>query len=369
MAVQRMPATTAEALELARPLLEDRPEQLQRAVLKQIEAKGPVVMPRFFPSHFAEDAQGRAGGSGSKNFPAPPRSPYAGENDVEKSIVEETRLSEADALGQHQDIGFMMRALALSGMPHSEPGANEFRRQNGNFTFSMVVDSSIGLPYGVPPRLICLWLTTAVRQARDPFVSFGKSLSEFMRNCGVQPITGRKGNMAHFRDQLIRLAATNFTAFFESGKKGERGLRIQKLGIFEEAAFWWNQRDDERFDAYAQVSHAFYEDITKAVVPVSLEAIQQLKSSAFALDLYIWSTYRLHSLGKPVGLPWEFIRAQFGADYESPYEFKRKFRKVLARVLQVYPEAKIMATNAQVLLQPSPPHVRRLKDSVRGTGS
>lgn len=359
-----LPTTTQEAIALARHRLKGATETVVTGALALIENEGPGALRKLFPKDFPA---GQGGGNRpvrrDRDFSSALDrfTPYKGDEALTAGIVAEALEAEHESLDPGTDIGFMMRALALSAMPHVDPKSNEFKRRSGSFSFSMVVDSDIGLPYGVHPRLICLWLSTQIKRTGEPFVHFGRSLSAFMRDVGVEPRTGKNGNMVFFRDQLIRLAATNFSAFFEAGSQGERSLRIRHIRLLEEAEFWWDDAADDRLRAWGQVSHKFYEDIMQAAVPVSMGAIQQLKSSPMALDLYIWLTYRLYGLKRPVGIPWEFLRTQFGSQVSNGYEFKRHFKNALKKVLAVYPHARATPTGSSLFLQPSPPHVAPLK--------
>ena len=95
-------------------------------------------------------------------------------------------------------------------------------------------------------------------------------------------------------------------------------------------------------------------------MPIDLRALKALKGSPLALDLYSWLTYRMSYLRKPCLIPWEALRAQFGADYGRLRDFKRKFLAHLADVLHAYPGARLTKTTSGILLKPSATHVRRL---------
>jgi hypothetical protein len=62
--------------------------------------------------------------------------------------IEDQEAKEAGALG------FTARSLVQATMPHSKPKEYYFTRKNGNFSFSMLANPEIGLPYGSIPRLL-----------------------------------------------------------------------------------------------------------------------------------------------------------------------------------------------------------------------
>lgn len=49
---------------------------------------------------------------------------------------------------------------------------------------------------------------------------------------------------------------------------------------------------------------------------------------------------------------------QFGGDYGRPRDFRNNFTRQLAKVLEVYPEARVQVHDDGVLLNPSPTHVK-----------
>lgn len=92
-------------------------------------------------------------------------------------------------------VGFMTRAMVQATMPHRDPGGNEFRRRNGNYTLVMMAPAEIGLPYGSLPRLILSWVSTEAVRSRRPAVVLGDSLAAFMRELGLTVTGGRRGTI------------------------------------------------------------------------------------------------------------------------------------------------------------------------------
>ena len=74
----------------------------------------------------------------------------------------EIRLDRATA----EDAAYLARQFVQATLPHSDPKADTWSRQNGNFTlgiqagFNVKTGKSYGLPYGIIPRLLLFWITT-----------------------------------------------------------------------------------------------------------------------------------------------------------------------------------------------------------------
>ena len=123
----------------------------------------------------------------------------------------------------------------------------------------------------------------------------------------------------------------------------------------EQSALW---------NSSVTVSKDFFEEVIERPVPIDMRALQALKRSPLALDIYCWLTYRMSYLKKKTEVPWEALQMQFGAGYsadsQGTRDFKKKFLKHLWAVQLVYPEAKVAEGCYGPQLRPSKPHVAQL---------
>jgi hypothetical protein len=71
----------------------------------------------------------------------------------------------------------------------------------------------------------------------------------------------------------------------------------------------------------------------------------------------------MSTLKRPTVVPWDRLRQQFGSQLadtkQGRQQFRRDFQRQLREVLVHYPEAKVDALPAGLMLRPSPTHVRR----------
>jgi len=108
----------------------------------------------------------------------------------------------------------------------------------------------------------------------------------------------------------------------------------------------------------ARLSETFFQQLKKHAVPLDEAAIRHIRTSSMALEVYCWLAYRLHSLVAPKPITWAALAGQFGAGIRLRKHFKPAFVESLA--LAVYRDARVEITETGVLLQPSPPPVRKL---------
>ncbi len=277
---------------------------------------------------------------------------------VNELVAQALALEEEDARAAGR-LGFMARAMALASMPHSNPKSNEFVRRNGNFTLTMIAPSAIGLPYGALPRLLMAWVTTEAARTKQRELELGDTLSDFMRQLDIAPTGGRWGSIPRLRSQMNRLfnATVNCTAQDE-GMMAAMGYRVA-----DKLVTWWDPKQPTQkalWGSTVTLSERFFEEIAHSPVPVDMGALKALRRSPMALDLYVWLTHRMSYLEKPTTVPWESLRAQFGADYRLTRQFRAALLKHLKAVAIVYPEAGIDVSDGGIELKPGKPHVRRL---------
>ncbi len=273
--------------------------------------------------------------------------------------VRQALMIEAEEAREAGAVGFIARVLTQATMPHKATSDNEFTRQNGHFTLTMMSPRRFGLPYGSIPRLLVSWITTEAVRTKSPILELGPSLSAFMAGLGLAPTGGRWGSITRLRDQMTRLFASSVTCTYDDkDKTGIFGVKMVK-----DARLWWNPKAPDEAPLWKStltLGTDFYEEVIKNPVPVDMLALKALKRSPLALDIYCWLTYRMSYLRKPTEIPWAALQMQFGADYTHTRQFKAAFLEHLRAVLVRYPEANVEEGERGLLLKPSKPHVAQL---------
>jgi hypothetical protein len=79
--------------------------------------------------------------------------------------------------------------------------------------------------------------------------------------------------------------------------------------------------------------------------------------SPFALDIYVWLTYRMSYLQRPSQISWPVLSRQFGSEYGDLRHFRAAFLRHARSILLHYPGARMAATSTSLTLYPSPTHV------------
>ena len=266
--------------------------------------------------------------------------------------IEDEQAQEAGALG------FMARAMVQATLPHSKVAGNEFTRVNGSYSLSIMAPSAIGLPYGTIPRLLLAWLTTEAVKTKSRELELGDSLSGFMAELDMMPTGGRWGSITRLKDQSRRLFSSSITAVYEQGA----GFAVINQAVADRAQFWWDNKHPEQaglWKSTVTLSENFFNEVIDRPVPIDMRAVKMLKKSPMALDIYTWLTYRASYLKRQTVIPWSSLALQFGSNYAVLRQFKAAFLNELRKVMLVYGQVQVEATDAGLIVKPSLTHIPR----------
>lgn len=274
---------------------------------------------------------------------------------TEKFLAQAVAITDTPATDANE-LGFMVRSMTLCTLPHSKPKDNEFTRRNGNYTMSMLAPKAVGLPYGSVPRLLLAWIATEAVRTKNRVLVLGDTLSYFMREIGLTPTGGKKGDITRLREQMRRLFSCSITCLYHDNLR-DAGLGFR---IVKEYDLWWHPQNTDQaglWESTLTLSEEFYEEILSAPIPIDIRALKALKRSPMALDIYLWMTFRNSYLRSPTVISWEQLQGQFGAEYGRTRAFKEAFTDALRKVLIIYPRATVAEVDNGLMLRPSATHV------------
>ena len=267
--------------------------------------------------------------------------------------------SEADA-----DMGFMARLMALCSLPRTNPGnRSKYVRRNGPYTLVMNAGGLHKLPFGNLPRLLLAWVCTEAVRTQSRVLVLGKSLSEFMRALGMEPVGGgATGARTRLRNQMTRLFNVSVRLVY----KDRQGEQFIASHIADRGEFWWNERKPDEpvlFDSKIRLGEDFFNEIIRHPVPLDMNTLKALKRCALGLDLYLWLTYRTFALRAPLRLSWRQIYRQFGLDPDKASDkntvknFRRKVLRELKKIKTAWPGLNYAMAPGVLILLPSTPAI------------
>jgi Plasmid encoded RepA protein len=224
----------------------------------------------------------------------------------------------------------------------------------------MTALSRAGLPYGTIPRLLLAWLTTEAVRTKERELLLGHTLSEFLEKLDMGRSGGPRGDITRLRNQMRRL----FSSAVSVDYSDHRMDAFESVTIADRAVTWWDPKRPDQSALWGSsitLSERFFHEVTTHPVPLDTAVLKSLRRSPLALDIYAWLTWRMSFLRSERTIPWDYLQAQFGADYGRQRDFRAKFKGALSDVLREYPAARCHPEPRGLVIRPSPPSVRRLR--------
>lgn len=244
-------------------------------------------------------------------------------------------------------ISYYAPILIQCTLPHSDPKTRDWKKTNGDF--SLIISSGVddnlipyGIPYGSFPRLVLAYIITRIIQTGERRIELEEHFSGFLRAIGY---TGNlRGNTRASRtvhNQLLRLllASIRFEAREGTAEKGQ--LAGVNINVADEYGLWWDFRSPEQgslWGSYIEISEKFRQSILRAPVPLRTDILKAHKKSPLALDVYMWTSYRLfvmQSTGQEgISLSYGRLQEQFGTGIaeENYRNFRSRLKQAFADV-------------------------------------
>ena len=268
--------------------------------------------------------------------------------DLAGTLAEQTR-EEAD------ELGFMSRLLLMVNLPYREPDPSikNWHRRNGNVSIDVVSaykeGNPIGLPYGAYPRLILAYLATQAVKTQSPVIYLGKSFSQFLTLLNI-----KKGGKTYkqFYKQLERTLSAAFSWTYRVDNRWSR----TNIQVSHQSQLWWDEKPSKEqslWENYIKLNTDFFNEIIRNAVPLDLRVLSVLKNSPLGLDLYMFISWRVFKINKPVYISWESLQQQLGGQFLDIHEFSRKCRSHINRIQAICPHLDIQVVRGRLCLKPS----------------
>lgn len=206
-----------------------------------------------------------------------------------------------------------------------------------------------GVPFGSYARMALIALQSEALEQGSRDIELGETAYDALKRLGL-PDGGKVAESA--LAQIEKLARCHVS--FRIGSD-LRGLQINERLV---EAFEY-ETEGKTFIRRVRLSTAFFEGLRRHPVAIDRSAVQRIRNSPVALDVYLWLSYRLPVLERETPISWSALHRQFGHGIGIMRFFKRPFAENLELARSVYPAASFTLTEHGIVLRPSPPPRRQ----------
>lgn len=272
----------------------------------------------------------------------------------------------AEVLGDEQQrIGISYTGFCLTSLPHKRLSDDQVWEKRGHRVTLMIEPGRMktkgrtllyGVPFGARARMILLYLQTQAVRTGSREVELGRSMRAWLERMGIA--WGGETAKA-LREQAARISACSLKFFWDGdNQEGWAAARIVNSGL----RFHTMSEDGQGslWEDRVVLDEVFYKALRDHPVPLQEAAIRELRDRSMSLDIYVWLAWRLHTLAKATPISWAAIHAQFGTGFAAVRHFRPRFVEALSAAVAAYPEARVSAEDAGIVLHPSRPPVARL---------
>ncbi|MFZ4698917.1 MAG: replication protein RepA [Candidatus Methylumidiphilus sp.] len=253
------------------------------------------------------------------------------------------------------DIVYLARELVLCTLPHSDPGdVRAWGRRNGDLSLSVKPGIkqdrktgeyfSVGIPYGIIPRLILMWMVTEIRRTGSRRLELGHHFNEFLTKIGLSGYTGRgpRGDARRVREQMERLFRAVISFEYEENNGKRYGATWLDMQVAPHGVFWWSEEKtdkDLQWGSWIEVSEAFFQAVMAFPTPLDIRVLRHVKDSCLGIDLYAIlnrEAFRAMKDGNSRFLAWEWLHEQTGNEIASLHNFRRNALVQIKEILEVH---------------------------------
>lgn len=249
--------------------------------------------------------------------------------------------------------GFSAREMILLNLPHSDPKAPVWMRENGKLTLTIQggyrknvqtgKPEYIGIPYGATARLLLFYLMSEATLTKSPRIYLGNSFAAFLEVIGAaKDGGGKKSGRVSVLRQLERLMCASLSVSYFNDNTETSFFAGENAHFVKRFELWFSKKEPEQgglWESYIDLSIEIFESLKKAAVPLDWDILLQLRKSPLALDLYAWLTYesaRAQMTGKNRFVPWAALKEQVGAEYDRLDNFVTAAKRELGKIKKIY---------------------------------
>jgi hypothetical protein len=268
----------------------------------------------------------------------------------------------------HEDIWYIHTVLTQCFLPYRNPKTDRWQRKNGQLSVSLVAGDvydpyakttlrAAGLPYGPKPRLFQSYICTKVIKHQSPVIPVERSMTAMMKELGLQPTGGKNGNIATFKEQILRFAACHFTIVGPGPRGTLQHIKTPPIKRFD-VWFPTHPGQDSLWPSEIVLTDDYYYSLKDHAIPFDFRALKAIQNKPRAIDTYLWLTQRLYRIphNKPLLMRWKELHEMFGGQ-SSQKRFKQSFPNDLKIAHLSYPEARIEEHKEGYLFRASHPPV------------
>ena len=225
---------------------------------------------------------------------------------------------------------------------------------------------TLGLPYGHNARLALAVLSTEIlRQAPGGgSVVMGSTLRETLLRLGKSTSGGQRSGAKALRTQLERLLLSlillsEAPGVGAPGETTSAGVESLLVPAVETELWGFRSEGEDVLKARLELNPIFVDHLRRHAVPVDLRVLRAFGRDVLAIDLFLFSSYRVRALRQPLRLGYATLAQQLGHRFQDDgkWVLNQRIRKAFEKIRLIYGELEVETNSKGIVLHPSPPFI------------
>lgn len=184
------------------------------------------------------------------------------------------------------------------------------------------------VPAGPKARILFPYIIDHVVRNDSPHVDMGNTMYQFMLDNDIK-VGG--ANRKELQRQINNIAASSVNLGLFGETETHRYGHQRTYRVASDVSFW-HEKDANQLTFWnptLTISDELMGSLEKHRILLNLDPLLKLQSSPRAMDMYMWLSYRMHSVKRPIKISFRDLHAIFGKGSKSLGAFKQDFVKAL----------------------------------------
>ena len=196
------------------------------------------------------------------------------------------------------------------------------------------------VPAGAKARLLFSYIIDQAKRNDNATIDMGNNLYNFMKSNKI-PVGGQ--NAKEIIRQVRNIAAADISLGISGETETHRFRNSEQFKIAKRVSFWISKDagQPQLWEPTLTLSDEFMSALSNTNTIIDLKPLIDLQASPRAMDMYMWLSYRIKKIKRPVKISYEDLHNIFGLQTKTLKKFKETFKESIKTALPYLPDAEV----------------------------
>ncbi|MDA0967613.1 MAG: replication protein RepA [Proteobacteria bacterium] len=196
------------------------------------------------------------------------------------------------------------------------------------------------VPAGAKARLLFSYIIDQAKRNDNPTIDMGNNLYNFMTSNKI-PVGGK--NAKEIVRQVRNIASADISLGISGETETHHFRTNEQFKIAKRVSFWLSKdvSQPQLWEPTLTLSDDFMSALSNTHTIIDLRPLIELQSSPRAMDMYMWLSYRIKKVNRPVKISYEDLHNIFGLQTKTLKKFKENFKESIRTALPYIKNANV----------------------------